>query len=620
MSKQCPNDVTVKSSGASRLYVRQLGTHHFAYMRALVQGMDVQSAARRYLGIEHGHEAVTAHRRVVDHLRGVARRRGDKAWRLVGVVIEAMPASEQPSLEDWAESQGLDGWSQAELQEMYAEAFPPDRKLQRNARLRARQLQLLKELQDFAARAPQPTDPISGWFDELTAERLKRAGLLMLGELQARVAQGGRWWSAIPAIGEGKAHRIEGYLTSLMGAQGQPPAPPKFSRAANQMVGNPADFVAPQPPSSTSLATRAALPAHALDGTAGVNRAPATAASTTAKNDREAIERWIEARAGSAATAKAYRKEAERLLLWCLTEHRKPLSSMILEDCLAYMAFLENIPPEWISRRRAARFEEGWAPFSKQLDHGSRKHAIIVLGGFFDWLVKAGYLQANPWTLVNRKTGDDDAKNVLDTRAFTPEAWAAIRAFLDAQPPSPALARTRFLMDFGEATGLRASEFLAAKLADFKPFRGRLALQVHGKGSRNRVVAVPGQALDALELYLQYRGLPPLREAPGNVPLVSRATDPMEPVTYVSLYQSTKRWFAKSISASSLSLSERMEAYRASLHWLRHTCGTRALERGAPLQLVQGQLGHADPRTTMRYAKTQLEQLMDGMDKVFGTE
>jgi integrase len=54
------------------------------------------------------------------------------------------------------------------------------------------------------------------------------------------------------------------------------------------------------------------------------------------------------------------------------------------------------------------------------------------------------------------------------------------------------------------------------------------------------------------------------------------------------------------------------------VHWLRHTCGTRALERGTPLEVLQAQLGHADPRTTMRYARAQLQRVQDGMERAFG--
>lgn len=38
-------------------FVRRLGPHHFAHLRACAEGLGVADCARRYLGIAHGHEA-----------------------------------------------------------------------------------------------------------------------------------------------------------------------------------------------------------------------------------------------------------------------------------------------------------------------------------------------------------------------------------------------------------------------------------------------------------------------------------------------------------------------------------------------------------------------------------
>jgi len=59
--------------------VRRLGPHHFAHLRACAEGLNLTDCARRYLGIGHGHEAVTAHQQAVDAVRAVARRRGESA-------------------------------------------------------------------------------------------------------------------------------------------------------------------------------------------------------------------------------------------------------------------------------------------------------------------------------------------------------------------------------------------------------------------------------------------------------------------------------------------------------------------------------------------------------------
>ena len=101
-------------------FSRRLGPHHFAYLRAIAEGLDRQDCARRYLGIEHGHEAVTAHRLVVDQVRAAARRRGETSARLIGMTIR-VPDSAQPSLEEFIAKRGLDDWSEAEVTELYTE-------------------------------------------------------------------------------------------------------------------------------------------------------------------------------------------------------------------------------------------------------------------------------------------------------------------------------------------------------------------------------------------------------------------------------------------------------------------------------------------------------------------
>jgi integrase len=352
-----------------------------------------------------------------------------------------------------------------------------------------------------------------------------------------------------------------------------------------------------------------------------------------ASHDLEAIEAWLRAKAGEpgqegfvAATARRYRTEAERLLLWCMAERGKPLSSMTAEDCAAYKAFLAEIPDAWMSRRRAARHTPGWTPFATQLTVTSQQHALTVVGSLFRWLVAARYLVANPWELVKTRLGDDPRHTELDSRAFTPRAWSAIASWVEVQPQTPAQARMEFLLHFNEGVGLRADELVTAELGQFRRVDDATecfdaddgwAIAIHGKGARNRLASVPPQAARALAKYLAVRGLPPLGQAAPTVPLVASVDDPLAPITYQSLYESLRSWVRRAIRASDLSPAEKDVALRASPHWLRHTCGTRALERGVPLGDLQGQLGHADPRTPMRYAKTQLHKRQGAFGKAF---
>lgn len=601
------------------------------------EGLSVAEAATRYLGIDHGLQARSAHAAAVDAVRALARRAGHRDWRLIGLVIGVPSTTDagsaqsgaRPSLEAFIDERGLHDWSEAEAREFYEEAFPVDQRAQRRTRLRERQLQLLRALEASSAVTAAPHDRIDTWFDPVTSQRLGSVGLLLLSDLAERIALRGRWWQAIPAVGAGKAARIASFLKVLLPSW-SPQAPgggrgarSSFARAGAAVALSEASSTAApsSSPPSAALAPSPALPRatsspHAI-------QAPAQApegALLAARTDADAMESWIDARAGSEATARSYRREARRLLLWLHLERGRGLRTMTVDDCRAYAAFLEHVPPAWISRAKAQPLADGWAPFRGPLSVGSRRLSLTVLASFFDWLVAAGYLPRNPWALINRKVGDtqERAAEQLDTRAFTPEAWAAILDMVDAEPPSPARARMQFILRFVEATGLRSAELVGARLEQLRRHRGGLVMAVHGKGDKIRVVAVPVQACQALEAYLAARHLPPIEHAPGEAPLLASASDPMEGVTYSALYKTVKAWLRRAINASHLHGRDRDLALRASPHWLRHTFGTRAVEREVPLEVVQRQLGHADPRTTSRYSRAQLERSQVAMDRAFG--
>jgi len=90
----------------------RLGLHHFAYLRALAEGVAVPEAAARYLHMDHARAARSAHRVVIERARALARRRGDLAWHLVwSASRSACPAPPRPrpalpSLDEWAADQG----------------------------------------------------------------------------------------------------------------------------------------------------------------------------------------------------------------------------------------------------------------------------------------------------------------------------------------------------------------------------------------------------------------------------------------------------------------------------------------------------------------------------------
>ncbi|MBH2044148.1 MAG: tyrosine-type recombinase/integrase [Comamonadaceae bacterium] len=593
-------------------FVRRLGPHHFAHLRAVAEGLSVGECARRYLGIEHGHEAKTAHQEAVDAVRAVARRRGESAWRLVGLTIRAPSGAPRPSLDAFAQQHGLDGFSESEVLTLYAETFPLERKTARGQRLRERQLALLRRLEGLAAETPQPGDSVAGWFEEALAAKLVTAGILTLGDLNTRICTGGRWFAPLPAVGSAKARRIERHLATLLPRQAPPP------RLLFALSATPALFDAPLPAGPASD-ERVRGDGEVISRDRARPPALSSPSLLDAKSDLEAVRGWIRARAGAQATATLYQREAHRLLLWLQYECRgATLARMTVGDCGAYMAFLQNIPPRWISRVRAAPGTPGWAPFRGQLSHASCRQTIVIIASLFAWLQSAQYLTANPWVLVNQATGDDPGKKMLDTKALSEAAMAEVLRFIDAQAPSPSRARMRFILLFVEAVGLRSAELLSATLGDLRMEPEGWVMQVHGKGSKNRLAAVPGQALHALQEYLLFRGLGSIQAAPPTAPLLASAVDPMAPVGYQALYEHVRGWLAKAVRASSLPANERERLLGATTHWLRHTFGTRAIAREVPLDVIQAQMGHASIQTTTAiYGRAPIKRRVDELGKAF---
>ena len=65
----------------------------------------------------------------------------------------------------------------------------------------------------------------------------------------------------------------------------------------------------------------------------------------------------------------------------------------------------------------------------------------------------------------------------------------------------------------------------------------------------------------------------------------------MTPISYPTLYQTVRHWLENADAASPLPQHEKGPLYRASTHWLRHTFGTRLIEKGAAPDAVQSSMG-----------------------------
>lgn len=436
---------------------------------------------------------------------------------------------------------------------------------------------------------------------------LRTYGIATLTDLTVRVPRRRRWWSVVPGLGQTSARQIKAFFE----------AHPQLTERARALVevGMPGVVVPWE---------RLRIPDE-IDGSHGSFRAPRQACALDANNDYEAVQAWL-ALHETVATQSAYRKEAERLILWAIVERGRALSSLTTEDATAYRSFLRHPQPRerWVGPPRPRSAPE-WRPFAGNLSARSTSYALSVLGALFRWLIEQRYVLTNPFAGI--KVRGKTRVTPLDTsRGFTEGEWGLVRTIANGLEWSygwgtPAAQRLRCLLNFSYATGLRASELVDARLGDIRTGEnGAHWLNLVGKGGKAGKVALPRLARTALEQYLVQRRLPvtPQRWDPKTPLLASVDEEGATGITRSRLWYVTRRFFrlaADVIATDHPVLAEKLR--RANPHWTRHTHATHALARGTELTAVRDNLRHASIATTSISLKSDEIKRYRQMDEAF---
>lgn len=155
--------------------------------------------------------------------------------------------------------------------------------------------------------------------------------------------------------------------------------------------------------------------------------------------------------------------------------------------------------------------------------------------------------------------------------------------------------RDRALLEVFYSSGLRVSELAGLTLQQVDLEQG--FVRVFGKGAKERVVPLGGQACAALATYLT-SGRPHL----------------VKPKTGSQLFLNHR---GSALSRMGLWLIVQQYAKRAGLekkvkpHALRHSFATHLLTGGADLRAIQEMLGHASISTTQIYTAVEPQRLVD---------
>ncbi|MFL9913681.1 phage integrase family protein [Paraburkholderia sp. RL17-337-BIB-A] len=472
-------------------------------------------------------------------------------------------------------------------------------------------------LPGLADAEPQIADDIGQWLRPRAVRVLRAHGIVTLADLTVRVPRRRQWWHAVEGLGAATAKQIEAFFASY----------PNLTERAHALVAGHPTAVHVRDSAALAPWERIHVP-PGVDGTDGTFRAPRSACTLDADNDYEAVHAWLSLH-DAPTTQRAYRKEAERLILWAIVERSRALSSLTTEDAIAYRAFILAPSPRgrWVGPARP-RHAPDWRPFARGLSSRSAAYALSVLGALFRWLIEQRYVLANPFAGVKVRGRTRVAP--LDTsRGFTDGEWQIVRSLADGLEWSygweaAAAQRLRFVLDFAYATGLRAGELVNATLGDvLADANGDHWLRLIGKGSRPGKAVLPPLARRALEQSLLQRGLPvtAARWQP-NVPVLPSLVGEADSASGISparLWHVMRRFFCQAadlIEADHPPLAEKLR--RASPHWMRHTHATHALAHGAELTTVRDNLRHASISTTSIYLQGDEVKRARQLDAAFG--
>lgn len=559
---------------------RSLHVGHFAFMRAVVQGVNTAASWDRYLHVEGQSSDARIVRATIAWIRdefaaaaqrherfGVARLVRLDAGRL-GAALDA----KVPPLHEFAVANGLEDFSEREqIAAFEAEYGDAARRARRRQRLIARQIEALAWLESLVAQPPQAGDAVAAWLNPTLVGHLHRADLFTLAQLVDRInGLGRRWFMSIKGLGPLKAERIVAWLRdheASIAASGGGRLGAHIERPVTRLYRH--ELAAVVAPATDIRPLEKFIVPAALDGSRGLYRRPPEQCLLKASNDYQAVLAWLRSKQGLtlekkqrlvaqrrqrgtgieqpldwlsslSATQRAYRLEAERFLLWAIIERGKPLSSMSTEDCVSYRDFLADPQPRarWCAPRSRQRWSPLWRPFEGPLSLAAQRQAVKILANLYAFLVDQAYLLGNPWTAiaVPKRLGPD----IHVGRAFTASHWQFIERQVDMLPDVPASRRLAFALQLLYATGLRLSEVVAAKVDDlqwveYPPEAGDSEgeqgwiLRVVGKGDKVREVPLPDPVVEQLQVYLASRGLASALDDMGNqgAALLGRTASPV---------------------------------------------------------------------------------------------
>ncbi|PWU20162.1 MAG: integrase [Bdellovibrio sp.] len=229
------------------------------------------------------------------------------------------------------------------------------------------------------------------------------------------------------------------------------------------------------------------------------------------------------------------------------------------------------------------------------LSPSSKRVAKDALSSLYSYCVKINYIEKNPALALDHiVVPDRTAQRILSQEE------------VERLVTNEKNLRNKLLFKLFYFSGLRVSELVRLRWQDFfhRQEKGEVQVTVLGKGGKIRSILIPEHIfLELLQLRTKTgKGGEGNPTDEGSVSAGGMGSRGDAEIVFKSSHEpygeltSLQVWRILKKAAKSAGLSD-----KASPHWLRHSHATHALENGAPIHIVQKQLGHSSISTTGKY-------------------
>ena len=346
------------------------------------------------------------------------------------------------------------------------------------------------------------------------------------------------------------------------------------------------------------------------------------------QNDLEAVRLWLSQFQEQPETLRAYTKEVDRFLLWCIYEKGSTLSNLRVEDFNDYFDFLADPPQSWCTCKAALRQGRGkgdWRPLLGALTRNSLLFAVKTISSLMNYLVTADYVRTNPIKLIKKYEKQEAKKQDLVKyqvwqRMLEQDEWLAVQKALENLPEGDKdqidqKMRTQFLFALLYLLGLRIHEVANHNWNAFRKLNDRWWFFVYGKGDKLGHVPVNGQLLSIIKIYGMYLNKKPLPEAHEEERLlVSKKTErPLGIRRLSSMVKAIGKLAAQEFNGD---LEKKKKLISLSPHWLRYLSASHQDQAGISGTVIQANHRHSSFNTTQIYLHAEDTLRSDEMEKI----